>query len=46
MSGISSRVYTKNHYPNSLPRLFIDEGYTARSYHQSDGAFTTAETST
>ncbi|HHU05942.1 MAG TPA: LTA synthase family protein [Clostridiales bacterium] len=38
MSGISSRVYTKNHYPNSLPRLFIDEGYTARSYHQSDGS--------
>jgi len=38
ISGISSRVYTRNYYPYSLPRLFLNEGYTARSYHQSDGS--------
>jgi len=38
MTGISSSVYTKNYYPYSLARLFLNEGYTARSYHQSDGS--------
>jgi len=37
MTGVSSSVYTRNSYPNSLARLFLNEGYTARSYHQSDG---------
>lgn len=38
MTGVSSSVYTQNSYPNSLANLFLNEGYTARSYHQSDGS--------
>ena len=36
-TGTSTSVYTRNAFPNSLPHLFREEGYTAESFHGSEG---------
>lgn len=36
-SGTSVSVYTHNEFPNSLANLFRREGYTANSFHGSEG---------
>ena len=36
-TGTSTSVYTRNVFPNSLPHLFREEGYTAESFHGSEG---------
>lgn len=36
-SGTSVSVYTHNEFPNSLAHLFRQEGYTANSFHGSEG---------
>ncbi len=38
-SGTTSETFTTNLYPQSLPRVFRDNGYTANSYHELDGHF-------
>jgi len=38
-TGTSARTYATNIYPNSLPNLFRNAGYTANSYHGLDGRF-------
>lgn len=35
--GLPTSVYTRDQYPYSLPSLFTQAGYTARSFHNSDG---------
>ena len=35
--GISTSVYTENAFPYSMANLFRQAGYTARSFHNSDG---------
>lgn len=39
VTGTSARTYATNVYPQSLPYLFRNEGYTANSYHTLDGKF-------
>lgn len=34
--GISMSVYTDNDFSNSMASLFVDKGYTARSFHGSE----------
>ena len=34
--GVSMGVYTDNAFPNSIANLFVDKGYTARSFHGSE----------
>ena len=36
--GTSVSVYTRNAFPSSLPNLFRQAGYTANSFHGSDGS--------
>ena len=36
-SGVSMSVYTGNAFPNSLAHLFRQAGYTAQSFHGSEG---------
>ncbi len=36
-SGTSASVYSRNTFPNSLANLFRQEGYTANSFHGSEG---------
>lgn len=36
-TGVSTSVYVRNSYPNSLAHLFRDKGYTANSFHGSEG---------
>ena len=36
-SGVSMSVYTRNSFPNSLAHLFRQAGYTAQSFHGSEG---------
>ena len=36
-SGVSMSVYTRNAFPNSLAHLFRQAGYTAQSFHGSEG---------
>lgn len=36
-TGTPTSVYTRNSYPNSLAHLFRDAGYTANSFHGSEG---------
>lgn len=36
-SGVPSTVYTQNAFPNSLANLFRQAGYTAQSFHGSEG---------
>lgn len=36
-TGVSTSVYTRNAFPNSLAHLFRDKGYTANSFHGSEG---------
>ena len=36
-SGVPVTVYTQNAFPNSLAHLFRQAGYTARSFHGSEG---------
>ena len=36
-TGTSTSVYTRNAFPSSLPNLFRQEGYTAESFHGSEG---------
>ncbi len=38
-SGTTARTYAVNLYPQSLPRVFRDNGYTANSYHQLAGRY-------
>lgn len=35
--GIPTSVYTRDSYPYSLAHLFSEEGYTCRSFHNSEG---------
>lgn len=35
--GIPTSVYTRDHYPYSMANLFANAGYTARSFHNSEG---------
>lgn len=37
INGISMSVYANNHYPYSLPNIFVNAGYSAASYHHSSG---------
>ncbi len=37
-SGVSTTVYTQNAFPNSLANLFRQAGYTAQSFHGSEGS--------
>ncbi len=37
-SGTSMSVYTHNAFPNSLAHLFRDKGYSANSFHGSEGS--------
>ncbi|MDO4516272.1 MAG: sulfatase-like hydrolase/transferase [Bacillota bacterium] len=36
--GLPTSVYLRDAYPYSLPSLFTQAGYTARSFHNSEGA--------
>ena len=36
-AGVSPSVYSRNRFPNSLAHLFREKGYTANSFHGSDG---------
>lgn len=36
-TGTPTSVYTRNSFPRSLARLFQEKGYTANSYHGSEG---------
>ena len=36
-AGTSTSVYTRNDFPNSLAHLFREQGYTAESFHGSEG---------
>lgn len=36
-TGTPTSVYTRNSYPYSIANLFRDKGYSANSYHSSDG---------
>ena len=36
-TGTPTSVYTRNAFPNSLAHLFLDQGYTADSFHGSEG---------
>lgn len=36
-TGTSTSVYTRNAFPSSLAHLFRDQGYTAESFHGSEG---------
>ncbi len=38
-TGTTARTYATNVYPQSLPNLFRNAGYTANSYHALDGRF-------
>lgn len=42
-SGTSVSVYTRNAFPNSLAHLFGQKGYTANSFHGSEGNIYTRE---
>lgn len=39
VTGTSARTYATNVYPQSMPYLFRNAGYTANSYHTLDGKF-------
>lgn len=36
VTGTSTSVYTRNHYPKTLAHLFANQGYTAKSFHGSE----------